>query len=193
MHQLILVAHPNTQSFNHALATKAAETLRAQGHEVRLRDLYEPAFAPALSAADLAAFHGGSVPDDIRIEQELIAWSDVVTFVYPLWWTGLPAILKGYIDRVFAFGFAYTIGADGLEKLLTGKQAVLFTTHGTPADVYEQSGDYDAFAKTIDRGIFDFCGVSVVAHRHYGAVPRVTDDERRGYLEDVEKTLAVFA
>lgn len=189
MNYLLLYAHPNPESFNHAVLESAKAALSEKGHTVRTRDLYAQAFAPILSAADLAAFHGGRTPADIKAEQDEIAWADHLVVIYPLWWTGMPAILKGYIDRVLAYGFAYSAGAAGIVPLLKGKSVTLFTTQGTPSAIYEQMGNYDAFYKTVDRGIFEFCGFEIKAHRHFGAVPSTDDDTRKGYLAEVKAVL----
>lgn len=84
--------------------------------------LYELNFNPVLGASDFISFSKGNTPEDIKEEQEHISWADSITFIYPVWWAGLPAILKGYVDRVFSHGFAYAYGENGIEKLLSGKK-----------------------------------------------------------------------
>lgn len=96
--------------------------LEGKGHEVRVRDTYELNFNPVLGASDFISFSQGNTPEDIKEEQEHISWADSITFIYPVWWAGLPAILKGYVDRVFSHGFAYAYGENGIEKLLSGKK-----------------------------------------------------------------------
>ncbi len=99
-------------------------------------------------------------------------------------------MIKGYIDRVFSHGFAYRIGANGVEKLLTGKKVVVFNTQGTPADIYERSGMFGAMRMTSDTGIYEFCGMTVLAHRFFDAVPYVDETARKGFLDAVRKTTA---
>ncbi|MEJ1715164.1 NAD(P)H-dependent oxidoreductase, partial [Escherichia coli] len=77
--------------------------LQKKGHEVEVRDLYEMQFQPTLGRSEMI----GGIGEDVVVEQEYLKWADVITFIYPIWWTGLPAIMKGYIDRVFSYGFAY--------------------------------------------------------------------------------------
>lgn len=122
MKHVIVYAHPNTESFNHAILETVKKELEEKGHEVRVRDLYELNFNPVLGASDFISFSQGNTPADIKEEQEHISWADSITFIYPVWWAGLPAILKGYVDRVFSHGFAYAYGENGIEKLLSGKK-----------------------------------------------------------------------
>lgn len=189
MKTLVVYAHPNPVSFNHAILEQTLKTLAEKGHEVRVRDLYALGFEPVLSGDDLSALHGGQIPVDIKAEQDQIAWAERLVLIYPLWWASMPAILKGYIDRVLSYGFAYSMGPAGIIPLLKGKTIALFTTHGTPLAIYEQMDNYQAFSKTMDRGIWEFCGLEVVAHRYFGAVPSVDDAARKAYLADVATAL----
>jgi NAD(P)H dehydrogenase (quinone) len=129
-----------------------------------VRDLYEVGFDPVLRGTDFEAYQSGKLPWDIKVEQDEISWADFITFVYPIWWTGIPAVLKGYFDRVFSYGFAYAIDENGeLQRLLSGKRVAVFNTHGQPWDLYTKTGMYDAMNKTSDTGIFEFTGMKVEA------------------------------
>lgn len=105
MKHLVVYAHPVAGSVNHQLLNSVLESLK--GHEVEVRDLNQLAFNPVLSSEDLAGQRRGEVATDVKTEQDFIREADVITFIYPIWWAGLPAILKGYVDRVFSYGFAY--------------------------------------------------------------------------------------
>ncbi|AEI43375.1 NAD(P)H-dependent oxidoreductase [Paenibacillus mucilaginosus] len=180
MNHLIVYAHPHKGSFNNAILDTAVAALKAKGHEICVRDLYKLNFHPVLSATDTAALREGRAPADIKQEQEHLAEADVITFIYPIWWTGLPAILKGYVDRTFSYGFAYQYNSEGgIDKLFTGKKGVIINTYGTPGDVYEATGMNEALKKTSGGGIFDFCGVEVVEHFLFGGVTTVATDETR--------------
>ncbi|MGF9965321.1 NAD(P)H-dependent oxidoreductase [Bacillus rhizoplanae] len=187
MKHLIVYAHPNPQSFNHAILETLQGQLQEKGHEVRVRDLYAINFNPVLAANDFISFSQGNTPADIKAEQEHITWADVITFIYPVWWTGLPAILKGYVDRVFSHGFAYAYGANGIEKLLTGKKSLLLSTMGNSKENYDASGMFEAMKKTTDAGIFDFTGIETVEHAFYTSVPSVDNETRKQYLEEVKE------
>lgn len=164
MKHLIIFAHPNPQSLNGQLKQTLAEHLHNNGHNVEIRDLYQLNFNPVLSADDMAGQRTGQLPDDVRHEQQFITGADVITFIYPIWWTGLPAILKGYIDRVFSYGFAYRYD-QGIQKgLLTGKQAVIINTHGKSKAEYAANGMSKALLLTADKGIYAYCGLEVKEH-----------------------------
>ncbi|WP_438445965.1 NAD(P)H-dependent oxidoreductase [Gorillibacterium sp. sgz5001074] len=194
MNHLIVYAHPHAGSFNNAILDTAVGALKAKGHEVHVRDLYKLGFDPVLSEADTAALREGQAPSDIKTEQEYLAQADVITFIYPIWWTGMPAILKGYVDRTFSYGFAYQYNSQGgIDKLFTGKKGVIINTYGTPGDIYESIGMNASLRQTASGGIFDFCGVQVVEHYLFGGVTTVaTDDTRKGMLAQVEKTFSSF-
>ncbi|SEO21140.1 NAD(P)H-dependent oxidoreductase [Paenibacillus sp. OV219] len=187
MKHLVVIAHPNSESFNHAIAKRFTSALQEKGHEVTIRDLYGIGFEAVLSMKDFGALRAGDIPSDVRAEQQLITNADVLTWIYPIWWTGLPAILKGYVDRVFAYGYAYEYGDDGnIEKLLTGKKGFIINTHGTPTDIYESIGMLGALQKTSDTGIFEFCGIETAGHLFFGGVPQVDDAAREAMLKRVE-------
>ncbi|MBM4360725.1 MAG: NAD(P)H-dependent oxidoreductase [Deltaproteobacteria bacterium] len=190
MKHLIVYAHPNPASFSHAVVDTLEATYRAQGGEVVVRDLYALGFDPVLKGSDFVAMKAGNLPADIVAEQDHIRWADAVTVVYPVWWTGLPAILKGYIDRVFLYGFAYAYGPNGAEGLLKGKKVLCVSSHGHPDDVYEANGMRAAMRQTSDVGIFAFSGMDVVEHVFFGAVPSVDDATRKGYLDTVKAAVA---
>jgi len=187
---LIVYAHPNPRSFNAAILETCREEFARKGYETALRDLYALGFDPVLKASDLAGIQAGEIPADIRVEQEYVAAADLVTFIHPIWWTGMPAIFKGYIDRVLCYGFAYRFDAQGVIPLLRGKKALIFNTQGTPGEVYERAGMFEALKKTSDVGIYRFCGFEIVDHVFFPAVPTVDDETRRGYLGKVREIIA---
>ncbi|MGZ7442336.1 NAD(P)H-dependent oxidoreductase [Paenibacillus sp. TH7-28] len=189
MKHLIVYAHPSQESFNHAILETAAGTLKSKGHEVVVRDLYALGFQPVLKPEDTQAMKAGQTPADIKTEQEYIAQADVITFIYPIWWTGLPAILKGYVDRVFAYGFAYAYGAEGIDQLLKGKKGLIINTHGTPKEIYDQIGMSEALKLTSTTGIFAFTGIESVGHLLFGNVPSVGEEALKGHLKEVEETI----
>jgi NAD(P)H dehydrogenase (quinone) len=112
MKALILYAHPNPKSFCAAMKETLVKELKEKGHEVRIRDLYEIGFNPVLHADDFNEFFQNRVPADIKEEQDHIAWADLLVFVYPTWWIGMPAILKGYIGRIVERQKGYCLAND---------------------------------------------------------------------------------
>src|ERR1700690_1841729 len=97
---LIIYAHPNAASFNHAIMETISEELKGSNKDFNVRDLYKIGFNPILSAEDFVAIQNGTVPDDIKTEQNYIRSADTLIFIFPIWWSSMPAMLKGYIDRV---------------------------------------------------------------------------------------------
>jgi NAD(P)H dehydrogenase (quinone) len=189
MKHLIVYSHPNPASFCHAILETTVSTLKAKGQDVKVRDLYAFGFDPVLKGGDLAGFKSGNISGDIRTEQDLITWADFIIMIYPVWWTGIPAMIKGYIDRVFSFGFAYSAGEWGPVGLLTDKKAIIFNTMGGTKEIYEEAGMFDAMIKTSDKGIFNFCGIEVIEHKFFAAVPSVDDATRKGYLSEVNSLI----
>lgn len=189
MKHLVVYAHPNPESLNHSILGTTVNTLKKNGHEVVVRDLYALDFQPVLKPEDTAAMKVGKTPDDIKTEQEFIAEADVITFIYPIWWTGLPAILKGYVDRVFAFGFAYSAGPEGVIKLLEGKKGFIINTHGTPNEVYDEIGMTAGLKVTSDIGIWGFTGIEPVDHLLFGSIGYLDEEAYKGMLKKVEDTI----
>lgn len=186
MKNLILCVNPNPKSFCHAIMMTATETLTSKGHDVVVRDLYDSGFDPVLTVDDFEAVQTGTLPTDVKAEQKHITWADVVILIYPNWWSGPPAMMKGYFDRVYTHGFAYNITEKGIGKLLTGKKVVIFTPQGASKEFSDSSGMFDAMRKTTDTGIFEMCGMEVLEHAFFPSVPYVDDAARKGYLLEVK-------
>ena len=132
MNHLILFAHPNPKSFGSALCEKLKAFSESKGNKVVVRNLYAISFDPVLSAKDLSSLAQAKVPKDIAQEHAHIKEADHITFLYPVWWGGMPAILRGYIDRVFSEGFAYEYKDAETTGLLTGKKRLSFTPPERP-------------------------------------------------------------
>lgn len=164
MKNLIIYAHPNPSSLNHFLKESLVKHLAAHNQEVIVRDLNGLGFDPVLSLDDMIGQRKGEVAEDVKTEQSYITWADQITFIYPIWWTGLPAIMKGYIDRVMSYGFAYRYTKGVQEGLMKGKQVIIINTHGKSHSEYHESGMSQALILTSDLGIFTYCGFQVKRH-----------------------------
>ncbi len=191
MKYLIIYAHPNPKSFNHAIKETIEEKLKNAGHILQVRDLYEIGFNPQLSASDFASWQQGQIPVDIKTEQDYIKNADVLIFIHPIWWFNMPAILKGYIDRVFSYKFAYGVNEKGPYGLLTDKKVILINTTGGTQENYLKFGYKEALRATIEEGIFGFCGIKVAMHKYFYAVPYVTDQLRENMLEELQPSFFV--
>ncbi|HAX72337.1 MAG TPA: NAD(P)H dehydrogenase [Firmicutes bacterium] len=188
MKHLVVYAHPNPKSFNHAICERVVKTAKENGDEVVVRDLYALGYDPILKGSDFVSFKQGVTPEDIKVEQEHITWADIITFIHPVWWTSMPSVLQGYYDRVFSYGYAYVSTDQGVKGLLGGKKAFVFTTTGNSKEAYEVSGVTDGM-KLVRQASFEFVGITDVTQTHFNAVPYVGDDVRHQYLDEVEKVL----
>ncbi|WP_026701923.1 NAD(P)H oxidoreductase [Salibacterium aidingense] len=156
MKVLTVIAHPRRDSLTFAAANCFIEGLREAGHETEVLDLYRTNFNPMLWEADepdwLAASQQYS--PEVEWEMERMTRQDGLAFVFPLWWWSMPAVMKGYIDRVWNYGFAYGSGK------LTHQHVLWLTLAGAPVERFEKRG-YD---KMIDHyfngGLADYCGIS---------------------------------
>ena len=176
MKNLIIYAHPNTASLNHFFKNTIVETLQKSKQEIVVRDLNAINFDPVLSLNDMNGQRIGQVADDLKAEQEFFSWADRIIFIYPIWWTGMPAIMKGYIDRVFSYGFAYRYD-QGIQKgLLTGKKTVIVNSHGKSNSEYEAMGMDKALALTSDTGIFKYCGLEIEQHFYFDQADRASEE-----------------
>ncbi|WP_044482573.1 NAD(P)H-dependent oxidoreductase [Paenibacillus antibioticophila] len=183
MNHLIVYAHPRKESFNHAILETAVRGLRQKGHEVVVRDLYAIEFQPVISSSEIL----GGIGEDIEQEQEYLKWADVITFIYPIWWTGLPAIVKGYIERVFTYGFAYRYVNGEQMGLMKGKKAVIINTQGKSHSQYAEMGMDKALLLTSDTGIFEYCGMEVLHHEVFESVPSSDEAVRLAWLKQIEE------
>ena len=187
MTALCIVAHPSPASFSHAMAEAAASTLRQTGHVVQCHDLYAEGFNPVQPVGET----GNTRSDDDLVEQhcrELQA-ADLILIFHPNWWSQPPAILKGWVDRVFRLDTAYAYpdgtSLDGVPVgLLRAKAALVFNTSNTPlAREREVFGDpLEGLWKT---SVFALCGVPDVTRRMFGPMAGSTAAEREGWLAEV--------
>ncbi|WP_194778082.1 NAD(P)H-dependent oxidoreductase [Pararhodonellum marinum] len=180
MKHLIIYAHPNDGSLNRHLLQTIVESLQRNSQEIVIRDLYQLNFSPVLSLEDIKGQRLGIVSDDVKQEQDYISWADHIIFIYPIWWTGMPAIMKGYIDRVFSYGFAYRYDKGVQQGLLTGKQTTIVNTQGKSKEEYEGIGMDKALSLTSDKGIFTYCGLKINQHFYFGKADKAS-------AQDIEK------
>lgn len=185
MRHLIIYAHPNGESLNGRFKDALQGYLLQKGNEVIVRDLYELQFDPLLSLQDMEGQRKGQVEDDVRLEQEFISWAEHITFIHPIWWTGMPAVMKGYIDRVFSYGFAYRYDQGVQKGLLKGKQAVIINTHGKSHDEYREIGMDRALRLTSDKGIYNYCGFEISQHFFFEKADRVDAETVESWITEI--------
>ncbi|MBF4519217.1 NAD(P)H-dependent oxidoreductase [Flavobacterium sp. ANB] len=174
MKNLIIYAHPNSASLNHFFKQTIVENLQKSSQEIVVRDLNEINFNPVLSLEDMQGQRIGQVAEDVKTEQDFISWADQIIFIYPIWWTGMPAIMKGYIDRVFSYGFAYRYDQGVQKGLLNGKQTIIINSHGKSNAEYEAMGMDKALRLTSDTGIFIYSGLEIKHHLYFDKADRAS-------------------
>ncbi|MDK3018622.1 NAD(P)H-dependent oxidoreductase [Pseudodonghicola flavimaris] len=199
---LIVVAHPEPQSFNHALARHAADRLRAAGHSVTISDLAAEGFRADVGPhdtgqrADPGLFHvqaeqaqaarAGCYAADIAREQARVAAADNVILQFPVWWGGPPALLKGWIDRVLSYGFAYVDGRRFDTGVFKGRRAMISVTTGGTPERFSDSGVYgpiEPLLMPVRRLALEYMGFEVAPLSVAYAVSRVDEETRQGYLD----------
>ncbi|MFO7789643.1 MAG: NAD(P)H-dependent oxidoreductase [Bacteroidota bacterium] len=186
MNTLIIYANYKEPSFNSAVRDILGETFNKNGHEVVIRDLYNIKFNPVLSRKDLESIDDERYPVGITEEQKYITRADIIAFVYPIWWSGMPAMLKGYIERVFLEGFAFRTENGKATPLLTDKKVMLFNTTGS-TEFFNTQKQRDALNEITENCIFEFCGMEILNHTYFHAIQDVDDKTRKKYLDEVRK------
>ncbi|MBE2893802.1 NAD(P)H-dependent oxidoreductase [Spirabiliibacterium falconis] len=185
---LIIYAHPNPESFNHALLETVVLATEKCGWLPVVRDLYALNFDPILSWQELADSYRGVIADSIAIEHQYLRQADLITLIYPLWWMGYPAILKGYLDRTLTFGFAYKTLDGQSHGLLGGKRLQQFITIGSNWQEYQGFGFDKSIRDMLADGLFNFCGITDIAHQVFDDIHLVDNTTRKGYLEIAYQT-----
>ncbi|MBL6936991.1 MAG: NAD(P)H-dependent oxidoreductase [Alphaproteobacteria bacterium] len=189
MKHAVIVAHPSVQSFTSSMASSYRETGLAAGHDVIYRDLYRINFDPCLLESELPWSKSPALRDDVIAEREVLKDADVFALFYPLWLNAPPAILKGYLERVFGMGFAYQRKGSGNAPMLKGKRLISFTNSGAPTEWVIQSGAWQAMRTLFDGHLAAVCGLEVVDHIHFGSVvPGIRADSVHADMAKVAKT-----
>ncbi|MFO7879673.1 MAG: NAD(P)H-dependent oxidoreductase [Bacteroidota bacterium] len=186
MNTLIIYAHYKEPSFNSAIRDVLAESFHDKGNEVIMRDLYNIKFNPVLSRKDLESIDEERYPTEITEEQKFIKRAELIVFVYPIWWSGMPAMLKGYIERVFLEGFAFKTKNGKARPLLTDKKVMLFNTTGS-TEFFNTQKQRDALNEITEKCIFEFCGMEIINHTYFHAVQDVDEDTRKAMLAKVRE------
>jgi NAD(P)H dehydrogenase (quinone) len=202
MNVLIVHAHEEPKSFNGAMKDTAVRVLNEAGHNVEVSDLYALKFNPVGGTHDFTtladpdffkygveqtkATEARTFAPDVAAEQEKLFRADFLIFQFPLWWFGLPAILKGWVDRVFAAGLTYGGGRWYNNGVFQGKRAMLSLTTGGPPNIYSPrglNGDLDNLLFPIQHGMLYFIGFDVLPPFVAWSVARSTAEQRQDYLQ----------
>jgi NAD(P)H dehydrogenase (quinone) len=201
MNVFIVYAHAEPKSFNSALFQTAQETLRAAGHAVAISDLYAMKFDPVSDRRnfitvknaeffkqqieEMHATEVGGFAPDVVAELCKMETCDLMIWQFPLWWFGLPGVLKGWADRVFAMGRTYGGERFYENGVFKSKRAMLSVTTGGPEAAYQKGGwkgDIHAILRPVQRGILRFTGWDVLAPNLFYAPARISEQERQSQL-----------
>ncbi len=206
---LIVHAHPEPHSFSTAQMATAAKALREAGYTVEVLDLYADGWAPVLAREEFAPVDGlfkpqaeqmravqdGTLDAAVKDQLDRLLAADLLVLSFPLWWFSLPAILKGWIDRVFVMGalFGGDYGLFG-DAALVGRRAMLLFTTGGPSEGFRPGGAFgplDDFLFHIHRGMLEFVGYQVLAPVVTYGPAHMDDEERAAALEAVAESVTL--
>lgn len=187
MKHLVVICHPGRKSFTQTIGRGYAQAVESLGNHAVIRDLYGLHFDPVLGESELLDAEKRLVPSAVRREQRHLAEVGAVAFLYPLWWAFMPAMMKGYIDRVLACGFAYDIKNGEMVPRLSGKKALIFTSSGADMAYLRRSKQWRSMRLLEEDNILSLCGIELLEHVHFASV--MPDLPKRS----IEKHLAIVA
>ncbi len=180
------------------MAGAFADAARAAGAEVVERDLYRLRFDPRLRAGEMPDHLGAAVRADVARERAAIAGADIFAFFYPLWFNATPAMMKGYVDRVFGMDFGYTARQHGgNHPLLGGRKMITFTSSGAPQDWVERSGAWTSMQAHFDAHFAAMTGMEIIGHHNIGGVvggmrKNVVQRHQREVADRARRIVAVY-
>lgn len=201
----IIYAHPEPMSFDSRMKNHAVSVLKKAGHAVQVSDLYDMRFKATVDPDDfvshaddtyfnlrteqLNASLNRSFAEDIMEEQGKTLWADMLIFQFPLWWYSFPAIMKGWVDRVLTYGFAY-----GMGRSLSGRRAMLTFTAGGPARAYtpELQSAANTMLDHIQRHVLHLCGLQVLPPFGVYGATNASPDQRERFLQQYTQVLEVL-
>ncbi|MBD3664366.1 NAD(P)H-dependent oxidoreductase [Sulfitobacter aestuariivivens] len=158
MQVLVVLDHPDPRAFSAAVASRFSAGAETAGHRVELADLHAEGFDPRWTLADIEGDRSGVPPADVQREQTRIARADAICFVFPLFWWGMPAMTKGWVDRVWSWGWAYDQLEDPELSLQRPRTGVFLVPAGARSDEMEECGYQQAIETQWLKGAFGYFG-----------------------------------
>lgn len=186
MNVLAVLAHPRRDSYTGAVLDRFVEGLSAAGHLPEIADLHAEDFDPRFTPGDYAQFSHGTMPDDVLAEQARVNRNQGLALVFPFFWWGFPAMLKGWIDRVWCEGWAYHWTLERPYGLLNDRPLVVLGTCGSSERAFAKRAYDEAIRVEMDIGTFGYCGIHDVT-RHMFYEVDTNDEARIRYLEIAEQ------
>ena len=182
----VILAHPDKNSFNHAIALAVIDEIQSNGCTAVFHDLYEEKFDPILPAAEIPK--DAPLPSEVQSYCDEISTADGIVIIHPNWWGQPPAILKGWIDRIIRPGVAYEFieedSGEGVPKgLLKAKFALVFNTSNTPSE-REKRVFGDPLELLWKKCIFDLCGVTAFYRKMYNIIVISSEKDRENWLAE---------
>ncbi|WP_181891103.1 NAD(P)H-dependent oxidoreductase [Bacillus altitudinis] len=190
----IVYAHPWDGSYNHAILTSITEKLETKREPFQVIDLYKDGFNPVFTAEELKHFHKGETPYSlVKDYQEKLKQSTELVFIFPVWWWDLPAMLKGFIDKVMLSGFAFIEDQNTgtLQGLLTNiKKTTVISTSTTDKEYIESEAGNAIQSVFINRTLADL-GLKNESTKwiHFSRVNLTTDEKRKQFLKDISQNI----
>ncbi|KRV43915.1 NAD(P)H-dependent oxidoreductase [Bacillus sp. FSL K6-0046] len=190
----IVYAHPWDGSYNHAILTSITEKLETKKEPFQVIDLYKDGFNPVFTAEELKHFHKGETPYSlVKDYQEKLKQSTELVFIFPVWWWDLPAMLKGFIDKVMLSGFAFIEDQNTgtLQGLLTNiKKTTVISTSTTDKEYIESEAGNAIQSVFIDRTLADL-GIKNESTKwiHFSRVNLTTDEKRKQFLKEISQNI----
>ncbi|MCW9132741.1 NAD(P)H-dependent oxidoreductase [Bacillus paramycoides] len=185
MNILIIYAHPSPSSFNASILEHVQKGLQETNHSVTLLDLYKEQFDPVLVFNEEKKRRDLLYEEETKRYRELVEKADTLLFIYPVWWWGMPAILKGFIDRIFVAGFAYKYEGALPKGLFKGKKAWVINTLDSPlwyVALLYRSADWIM----MKRGVLRFCGIRNIKRSVFQSVKTSKVTKREKWLLQIE-------
>lgn len=181
---LIIFAHPSHKSYNFSILQKVVEGLGEKGHAIQVSDLHALKFDPAMTEDELYRKHAPAV---ILGEQSKIIWADIIILIFPVWWWGPPAILKGWLERVLCldFAFRYDVKHSGFVGMLQDRKSVIISTGSSDPNTYPVN--WQAASHTDYVGaLLVFSGLEIIKQMHFYNIHQYRPPgELKAYLSDV--------
>jgi len=187
----VILAHPDKNSFNHAIAHAVVEEIHSNGNTVFFHDLYEEKFDPILPTVEIPK--DAPLPIEIQFHCDEISTTDGIVIIHPNWWGQPPAILKGWVDRVIRPGVAYEFieedSGEGIPNgLLKAKFALVINTSNTPTE-REKSVFGDPLESLWKKCIFELCGVTTFYRKLFNIVVISSEKDRESWLIETRETV----